>query len=102
MSDDGSPERTWTVDELAAHFKVSARTIYRWKTNGALPFVQPVGPGGALRFGPEALTAGSTPAASSPEREPTSADPPPATLRAPQKATRLAGRQPRWMHGPKS
>jgi excisionase family DNA binding protein len=102
MSDDGSPERTWTVDELAAHFNVSPRTISRWKANGALPFVQPGGPGSALRFGHDALTAGSTQAASSPEREPTSADPPVADPRAPRNATRLAGRQPRWMQGPTS
>lgn len=102
MSDEGSPERTWTVEELAAHFKVSARTIYRWKATGALPFVQPVGPGGALRFCHEALTAGSTAAANSSEREPTSADPPPAVPRAPRNVTRLAGRQPRWMQGPNS
>ncbi len=51
-----SAQKTWlTLSELCLQSRYSSPTIYRWKNAGLIPFVQPGGKGGHLRFPVDAL-----------------------------------------------
>lgn len=39
-----------TVEDVAAHFGVSTRTVHRWLSETDIPRRQPGGPGTAIRF----------------------------------------------------
>ena len=51
-----SAQKTWlTLSELCLQSRYSSPTIHRWKNAGLIPFVQPGGKGGHLRFPVDAL-----------------------------------------------
>ena len=51
-----SPLQTWlTLSELCLLRGYSSSTIYRWKNAGLIPYAQPGGKGGHLRFPVDAL-----------------------------------------------
>jgi hypothetical protein len=94
-----NPSRTITVNgqedqelltarQLAEKLHVAERTIWRWKREGRLPFLQPAGQGGAIRFPSVCLIPRlpATPLAEPQEATPTSVG-----------SKRLSGPTPKWM-----
>lgn len=53
----GSRGRTAGVEDVAAHFGVTDRTVRRWLKDTDIPHSQPGGPGGAIRFDLEEVIA---------------------------------------------
>jgi len=76
-----------TASELAQRFRVAERTVWRWKDQGLIPYVQPSGPRGTVRFPSDCLRPIST------SRLGPASD----VVRIPGQGTRkLSGRLPKW------
>lgn len=50
MSDSNGQRADATVEDVAAHFGVSPRTVKRWLKTTDIPHRQPGGPGNSVRF----------------------------------------------------
>lgn len=77
-----------TAAQVAQKLGVAQRTVWRWKRDGLISFVQPAGQGGAIRFPSDSLQARPLPS-----RQLVVTKPSP-NLVAPK---RLSGPVPRWM-----
>jgi hypothetical protein len=73
-----------TIEELSSKAKLSIATIHRLKRAGKIPYFQPAGKGGALRFPADAIEQACSSSAVSPDA---------ATDGAPR---RLSGPVPNW------
>jgi excisionase family DNA binding protein len=86
MSDEAT--QFLTVKELCAKCRLSPASVYRLTRQRKIPFFQPAGKGGALRFPPDAIERAT-------EATPQSNQPPDAHSNATKR--HLSGRPPAWM-----
>lgn len=70
-----------TAEQLAAKYGLSLATIWRLKRDRKIPFYQPGGPHGAVRFPDDAIERGTS-------AEPVSAEPPRPSESTPEKLAR--------------